>query len=258
MSNNNIPIVKPIDEKVFNFKQSKYPNVPKVPFRSIVLGPSGSGKSVLLVSLVLDIYKDVFERVYVFSPSINHDSIWEPVKKYVKDKLKVDTDKEPCFFEDYHSYDLIKIIETQIKVTKFMKEQKQKNLYNILIILDDIADSPEIARNNKMLQSLYVRGRHAGISVITATQKFNILHPVIRVNATQLFVFRLRNYKEMEALLEELSGLVPRKTLLEIYNTAIEEEHNFLYVDLMKKNANEMFFKNFTHSIRVDDYDEDM
>ena len=39
-----IPIIKPIDEKVFNFKQSKYDNVPKVPFRSIILGPSGSGK----------------------------------------------------------------------------------------------------------------------------------------------------------------------------------------------------------------------
>ena len=207
--------------------------------------------SVLLVSLILDIYRDVFERVYVFSPSINHDSIWEPVKKYVKDKLKVNTDKEQCFFEDYHGSDLMKIIDTQTKVTKYMKEQKQKNLYNILIVLDDIADSPEIARHNKLLQSLYVRGRHAGISVITASQKSFILHPVIRVNATQLFIFRLRNQKELDNIVEELSALADKHTILDIYKMATAEDHNFLYVNLMKKNINEMFMINFTHKIEV-------
>ena len=167
-----IRTVKPIDEKVFEFKQSKYVNVPKVPFRSIILGPSGSGKSILLVSLILDISRDVFERVYVLSPSVNHDSIWEPVKKHV------DTEKGAAFIEDYNSSDSLKIIDTQRRVTRFMKEHKQKKLHNILIILDDIAGSPEIARHNKLLQSLYVRGRHAGISVITASQKSFILHPV--------------------------------------------------------------------------------
>ena len=247
-----IPVVKPIDEKTFHFKQSKYANVPKVPFRAIILGPSGSGKSVLLVSLILDIYRDVYERVYVFSPSINHDSIWDPVKKYVKENLKVDLEKEQCFFEDYKSSDLLKIIDTQTKVTKFMKEQKQKKLYNILIILDDIADSPEIARHNKLLQSLYVRGRHAGISVVTASQKSFILHPVIRVNATQLFIFRLRNQKELDNIVDELSALADRKTILEIYHMATSEDFNFLYVDLMKKNINEMFMINFTHKIEVE------
>ena len=57
------------------------------------------GKSVLLVWLILDVYRDVYERVYVFSPSINRDSIWDPVKKYVNENLKVDPEKEPCFMK---------------------------------------------------------------------------------------------------------------------------------------------------------------
>ena len=89
-----IPIVKPINEINYESKQSKYSNVPKVPFRALIFGPSGSGKSVLLVSLILDIYRNVFQRVYVFSPSVNHDSIWLPVKKCVKDELKVNEDKD--------------------------------------------------------------------------------------------------------------------------------------------------------------------
>ena len=123
----------------------------------------------------------------------------------------------------------------------------------MLIILDDIADSPEIARHNKLLQSLYVRGRHAGISVITASQKAFILHPVIRVNATQLFIFRLRNKKELDSIIEELGALTDPKTLLEIYHTATAEDFNFLYVDLMKKNINEMFYQNFSSKIQIED-----
>ena len=246
-----IPIVKPINEIKYEFKQSKYANVPKVPFRALIFGPSGSGKSVLLVSLILDIYRNVFQRVYVFSPSVNHDSIWLPVKKYVKDELNVNEEKETCFFEEYKTEDLMKIIDTQTKVTKYLKDKKEKKLFNILVILDDVADAPEIARHNKLLQSLYVRGRHAGISVVTASQKAFILHPVIRVNATQLFIFRLRNKKELDSIIEELGALTDPKTLLEIYHTATAEDFNFLYVDLMKKNINEMFYQNFSKSIQI-------
>ena len=45
-------------------------------------GPSGSGKSILLQNMILDIYEKCFSRIYIFSPSINVDyQTWEPVKK---------------------------------------------------------------------------------------------------------------------------------------------------------------------------------
>ena len=68
-----IPTIKPIRLKESEVKQSKYNVVSKLPIRSIVLGPSGSGKSIWLQNLISDIYKDCFSRVYIFSPSINVD-----------------------------------------------------------------------------------------------------------------------------------------------------------------------------------------
>ena len=44
MSENKIPKILPIKLKEYETQQSKYDIVPKIPFRSIVLGPSGSGK----------------------------------------------------------------------------------------------------------------------------------------------------------------------------------------------------------------------
>jgi zona occludens toxin (predicted ATPase) len=45
--------------------------------------------------------------------------------------------------------------------------------------------------------ALYTRGRHNSISTITATQKFAAIAPIIRVNATELYIYRLRNYKDL-------------------------------------------------------------
>ena len=53
------------------------------------------------------------------------------MKKYVKDELKVNEDKEKCFFEEYKGEDLMKIIDTQTKATKYLKDNKEKKLYNI-------------------------------------------------------------------------------------------------------------------------------
>ena len=87
--------------------------VAKLPMRSVLLGPSGSGKTVLLVSMILDIYRDCFARIYIWSPSVFVDHSWEPVKKHIEKDLKVDTQKEKTFFDDYNHNDLEHVIDTQ-------------------------------------------------------------------------------------------------------------------------------------------------
>ena len=80
--------IKPIDLKEFTCKQSKHGHAPKVPLRMILLAPSGSGKTVLLSNLSLNIYSGYSERIFVFSPSIEIDKTWEPVKKHQEDDMK--------------------------------------------------------------------------------------------------------------------------------------------------------------------------
>ena len=76
------PIVKHINVREYEFKQSKYQIATRLPFSQIIVGPSGSGKGILLQSMILDISRDVFAtRIYVWSPSISVDSNWTPVKK---------------------------------------------------------------------------------------------------------------------------------------------------------------------------------
>ena len=79
------------------------------------------------------------------------------------------------------------------------------------MVVDDFADDPQFSRHSKILHALYTRGRHNSISTITATQKFAAIAPIIRVNATGLYIYRLRNYKDMETFIEEVSAVADKK-----------------------------------------------
>ena len=127
MTENKVPNIQPIKLKEFETKQSKYDMVPKIPFRSVILGPSGLGKTILLQNMILDIYRNCFSRIYIFSPSIDVDTTWLPVKKYIEEEMKVhNTTEEPIYFNHYDPEQLHKIIDTQHKVIDYMKKKNIK------------------------------------------------------------------------------------------------------------------------------------
>ena len=206
-----IPTVEPIDIPQYKYKNSKYEILPKLPARMIAVASSTGGKSVLIQNLILKIYRGSFERIYIFSPSIHVDDTWTAVKKYISDVMKVDAEKEQIYYEEYDPVALKKIIETQHKVIDFQKKNKQKELFSVLIVVDDFADDPKFVRYSNILHGLFTRGRHSAISCILSTQKYNVLAPIIRLNSSALFIFRLKNMNEVNSFLEENSALVDKK-----------------------------------------------
>ena len=124
------PKIQPIKTKEYTSKQSKYSQCAKLPMRSIVLGPSGSGKTILLQNFILDIYEGCFDKIIIFSPSVNLDHTWLPVKEYFKNKLEIkDDDKEdPIYFDEYHPEDLSNIIETNQNYKLHEETKENKNV----------------------------------------------------------------------------------------------------------------------------------
>ena len=89
---------------------------------------------------------------------------------------------------------------------------------------------------------MYIRGRHQCISTITSTQVYKVIRPVARKSLTHLFVLRLRNANDLEAWIEELSAVYDKKTLHQLYSIAAEKPHSFLYLNLMSKSKEDMFY----------------
>ena len=79
------------------------------------------------------------------------------------------------------------IVETQEKVADYMKEQNYKSVYQILRVLDDVADNPALTRHDKLLHALCLWGRHSFISTIVSTQVFTSLSPISRKKVMQLY-----------------------------------------------------------------------
>ena len=107
------------------------------------------------------------------------DSTWKPIKDYIRDHIKPN-DKEKCYFDNYEPSELKQIIKTQQKVIDYQKEQKHKDLYRILIIIDDFADDTNFTRKSQLLHQLYIRGRHSMISKTTSTQIYKQINPIVR------------------------------------------------------------------------------
>ena len=157
------------------------------------------------------------------------------------------------YYEEYDPIALKKLIETQHKVIDFQKKNKQKDLFSILIVVDDFADDPKFVRYSSILHGLFTRGRHNAISCLLSTQKYNVLAPIIRLNAGALFIFRLKNMSEVNSFLEENSALVDKKTLYDMYQQAVNfAPYSFFYINTNAKDVNNMFFINFQQRFEID------
>lgn len=236
------PELKPTALKTYTYKQSRFPQAPELPTRSIVLGPSGCGKTVLLQQFVLDVYRGAFERVYVFSPTVLLDQTWQPVREYCEKHL--DLQGEECFFEDFRTDKLAEILAVQKSINQRLKDLNKRKLMGVLVIVDDFADDVSIMRggSGNVLKTLYVKGRHYGISTIIGTQKYRLLSPVLRTQATALFCFRLRSKQDLDAFIEETSAVLDKRRLLQLYKEATDAAYSFLYVNLQAKTPETMFW----------------
>ena len=130
--------------------------------------------------MILEQYRGCFERIYIFSPSINVDDGWL-------------APREAVHREDHESPHrpgeaaLRQIIRQHRKITETSKQLKMKQLYQFLILVDDFADSPHFRKKtgDAALDTLFVRGR-----TWVSTQKLRLVSNAVRVNA-QFFMIWL-------------------------------------------------------------------
>ena len=146
----------------YSSKQPSDPVVPLVPCTGIFLGPSKSGKSVALISLILEQSRGVFERIYIFSPSVNIDDGWIPVKKYIEGDMGVNTEREQTYWDEWDEAALRRIIQQQRKITEASKKLEMKKLYQVLVVIDDFADTPAQASRRSIHQGPAHADQHLG------------------------------------------------------------------------------------------------
>jgi hypothetical protein len=212
----------------------------ELPLRMVISGPSGSGKGILTSKLLLETFRNRFQKIYYFSASSRLDENLGPLQKYCEKHLG-QGENDPCLYDTWDEAVLENILERQKKVCDYVKAQNSKRKFHICIVCDDFATERTVVRGGT-LEKLFLRGRHFSASVLVLTQYYRLLSPSIRTNATALAVFRLRSGADKEAIMSENSAIVKRKTLEALYDIATSNAFSFLLILLAESDPSKMLF----------------
>ena len=197
--------------------------LPHPPFRVILNGVSGNGKTNFLLNMIEEYYVDpktketLFEDgIYMFSPSIFTDAAYQAL---AIDKSKWVDEEKLQMFSDLDLEHLDEIVSTPRK--------KQ-----CLVTIDDAAASKLL--NNKKFADVFLRSRHAYVSWVISTQKLHLLYSAIITNSTDLFLWNVINEHEMKLNETDLatSKVNGQKLLFELSKLS---EHEFLHENITKK-----------------------
>ena len=70
---------------------------------------------------------------------------------------------------------LRRIIQQQRNITEASKKLEMKKLYQVLVVIDDVADTPQLHTPHSALDTLFVRGRHMQTSTWVSSQKLRLI-----------------------------------------------------------------------------------
>lgn len=179
-------------------------------FRCLVVAPCASGKTYLLINKLLKKhFKQKFNRIWSIVPTIFQEQ-WQSV-----DLAKERTSDE-CTDEKFMEF-FEKIKETH---------KKDPDITN-LIIIDDCAFTPLLNRGSTLSTEI-LRLRHYNASIIILSQLYKAVQPAIRVNLTDLIVFRIDNKAEIKKIEEECDSFYGP------YEAATSEQYRYVLVDFTK------------------------
>jgi len=178
-----------------------------------LIGSTRSGKSTVMIYL----FEKYFTRhIPIMTTGSIQADIYGPLRKACA--------ISPEFFPE-----LIK--------ESMMLNQKTKNHYPILHILDDMLDG----KNTKALCKLLTIGRNSGLSTIICAQELSILNAIGRTNLNYILCFRLNSDSAIEKVVRNyLRHALPKGTINEqchMYKQ-LTQNHRFFVVDCL---ADEVF-----------------
>lgn len=214
--------------------------LPAKSFAMLIIGQPSSGKTTLWNSLLLAhptkkkphidrAYYRYFDHVWLISPSL----MTLPLHKLNLNDGRI--------FDSYSDELMEGILD---------EEKNGDNLNNLIVLDDSVRDLTK----SKILCKTILNRRHcthdpekdgnAGLSIIITSQKYNMVPMALRLNMSQVIVFRTENQKELSTIRDELLGDLTKKEQDELLKTAWNDKHDFLYIDSFKPKK-ERYYRNF-------------
>ena len=198
----------------------KWPYIPYHPYRILIVGGSGSGKTNALLNLINN--QPDIDKIYIYAKDPYEAKYQYLIIKC--EKVGLDHFNDPKAFVEYSNdmQDVYKHIED------YNPGKKRK----ILIVFDDmIADMINNKKPNPVVTELFIRGRKLNTSIVFITQSYFKVPKDVRLNSTHFFIMKTPNKRELQQIALNHSSDVDFKDFMKIYKKCTAEPYSFLVND---------------------------
>ena len=178
----------------------------KLPFRAVIVAPSGSGKTNFLTNL-LHLFcagKGTFADITIITRNAD-----EPLYNWLKEKGE----------------GLLQVKEGLMNLPNLDKFDKKENH---LVVLDDLV----LTKNQEAIEAYYIRARKLNCSVVYISQSYFRIPKIIRQNLSYLFILKLGGDRDMRLILTEFGLGIDKECMVKIYEYATAEKFNTLTIDM--------------------------
>ena len=182
-----------------------WPYIPDHPYRILIIGGSGSGKTNVLLNLIEN--QPDIDKIYLYAKDP-----YEAKYQYLINKRGVGIDhfNDPKAFIEYSNdmHDAYK------NINDYNHDKEKK----ILIIFDDmIADMINNKKLNSIVTELFIRVRKLTISLVFIMQSYFKVPKDVRLNTTHFFIMKISNKRELQQIAINHSSDIDFKDFIMIY-----------------------------------------
>ena len=183
----------------------KWPYIPDHPYKILIIGGSGSGKTNSLLNLInnqLDI-----DKIYLYEKDPYEKKYQYLINK--REKVGLNHFNDPKAFMEY-SNDM----QDVYKNTEDYNPIKKRKV--LIIFADMIAD---MINSNKLnpVAELFIRGRKRNISIVFITQSYFKVPKDVRLNSTHFLIMKIPNKRELQQIALNHSSDIDFKDFMNIY-----------------------------------------
>lgn len=205
--------------------------IDNVPFRMIICGRSGLGKTSLIGGLLLlpNFYKNDFlgERIFLFSPMKNDYKMNVIAGEDGKD-IPADN-----IFTEYDDDVLNALYDSLVDEYEDNLEDgvKDKKKLNSLIILDDMSfDGSLKSGMYNAINRVFMNGRKNMISICVSSQLYVQISTGQRANATSIFFYN-SSMRQRELFETDNNYLQSKKQFFKMLDDNLKNKRDFIYVN---------------------------